>query len=107
VVNPQLAGSEDSEDLPTLFRPSAPSAGQLPAPPPQIPTLVAYAQICAELRRDPARAAAIRARHGLTDDSIWGAALRYWQGQLNTPALREHWAQLVEQMMQQAPGAKR
>ncbi|HZF53186.1 MAG TPA: hypothetical protein VE093_31250 [Polyangiaceae bacterium] len=100
--------TSNADEAPTIVHSSSAAVmQQFAQPPAQIPTLAAYAQICAELRRDPARAAGIRMTHGLTDDSVWHAALRYWQGQLTTPAIRDHWAQLVDQMMRQDPGVKR
>lgn len=106
--SPRPAPPGDAEDAPTIYRPPSSPAAQaaVPSPPPELPTLTAYAQICAELRLDPSRAAAIRARHGLADDLVWGAALRYWQAELNNPTVREHWTRLVEQMMNMGKRAR-
>jgi hypothetical protein len=98
--NPPPALPDDAEDLPTIYRPLHPLAPPPSAdPPPQVPTLARYAQICAEIRLDPMRAVTVRARYGLTDDGLWIAANKYWQGQMSSdPALKQRWIELIAQI---------
>lgn len=66
-----------------------------PIEPPSL-TLEQYAQLCRELRKEPARVAEIRARYGLTDDATWAITRWRWQDRIHRDRdLRQRWTALV------------
>jgi hypothetical protein len=82
----------DPDDAPTLRRPTSPpqAPGAPQAPQPSILTLEQYAEIWLELERDPAKAAALRARYGLTDEVTWALVHWRWQERIGSdPALQQ------------------